>query len=165
VVAADLQERLAVSGYTVRRDLDEMADAGIVQRVHGGALARSPVSRTYAGRSRQERPGKRQVATSAARLFAPGETAILDGGSTALALVAELPEDHEGTVVTHSLSTGYFEEAEVRRVLDGAHAPRDRARDPRRTARHVRRAGHRSCQRLTKSYDAFSNFPRMRELN
>ena len=48
VVATELQDELGVSAYTVRRDLDELADAGRLQRVHGGALAlaRSAVATT-----------------------------------------------------------------------------------------------------------------------
>jgi DeoR/GlpR family transcriptional regulator of sugar metabolism len=102
IVAAELQEELGVSAYTVRRDLDELAGAGRLQRVHGGALARSPVGRTYAERGRQEVAGKRAVARAAAALVEPGQVVILDGGSTALAVADALPEDLTGTFVTHS---------------------------------------------------------------
>ena len=102
VVAAELQQVLGVSGYTIRRDLDELAQARRLQRVHGGALARSPVARTYEGRTRQGVEGKAATARAAARLFEPGMVAILDGGTTALALAEALPEDHRGTVVPHS---------------------------------------------------------------
>ena len=102
VVAAELGEWLEVSGYTIRRDLDELAEAGEIQRVHGGALARSPVARTYAGRREQEGPGKRATARAAATLFEDGQIAIVDGGSTALELVRALPPELTGTVITHS---------------------------------------------------------------
>jgi DeoR/GlpR family transcriptional regulator of sugar metabolism len=102
VVATDLQERLGVSGYTVRRDLDELADARHLQRVHGGALARSTVAPTYAERREQSLPGKAAVAAAAATLLEPGQTAIVDGGSTALALVDAIPAGHTGTFITHS---------------------------------------------------------------
>ena len=102
VVATDLQRTLGVSGYTIRRDLDELAEHRHLQRVHGGALARSPVATTYEERSRQSVEGKRAVADAAARLLKPGETVIIDGGSTALALVDAIPPDHRGTFITHS---------------------------------------------------------------
>jgi DeoR/GlpR family transcriptional regulator of sugar metabolism len=102
VVATELQDELGVSAYTVRRDLDELADAGRLQRVHGGALAKSPVAKDYAGRRTQEMAGKREVARAALGLLVPGQVAILDGGSTALALAHEIPAGYEGTVVTHS---------------------------------------------------------------
>ncbi|GER90339.1 hypothetical protein KDW_45010 [Dictyobacter vulcani] len=38
ILATDLVVQLKVSEDTVRRDLNELAEAGILQRVHGGAL-------------------------------------------------------------------------------------------------------------------------------
>jgi DeoR/GlpR family transcriptional regulator of sugar metabolism len=102
VVATDLQQALGVSGYTVRRDLDELSEDRRLQRVHGGALARSPVAATYEDRRTQSVEGKAAVARAAASLLEPGQTVILDGGSTALALVDAMPDGHTGTVVTHS---------------------------------------------------------------
>jgi DeoR/GlpR family transcriptional regulator of sugar metabolism len=102
VLAAELPERLGVSGYTVRRDLEELAGGGYLRRVHGGAVPRSPVGATYAEREGQSVEGKRAVARAAATLLAPGEVAIVDGGTTALALVEEIPASHRGTFVTHS---------------------------------------------------------------
>jgi len=102
VVATDLQQALGVSGYTIRRDLDELAESRHLQRVHGGALARSPVAPTYEGRQSQSVPGKRAVARAAATLLEPGQTVIVDGGSTALQLVEAIPAGHSGTFITHS---------------------------------------------------------------
>jgi DeoR/GlpR family transcriptional regulator of sugar metabolism len=102
IVAAELPARLDVSGYTVRRDLEELADAGLLRRVHGGAVPRSPVAATYAEREEQSVEGKRAVARAAATLLEPGQVAIVDGGTTALALVEAIPEAHRGTFVTHS---------------------------------------------------------------
>jgi DeoR/GlpR family transcriptional regulator of sugar metabolism len=102
VVANDLQQSLGVSGYTIRRDLDELAESHHLQRVHGGALARSPVAATYEGRQGQSVPGKVAVARAAATLLEPGQTVIVDGGSTALHLVEAIPAGHTGTFVTHS---------------------------------------------------------------
>jgi len=102
VVATDLQRELGVSGYTIRRDLDELADARRLQRVHGGALARSQVAPTYAERGEQSVDGKIAVARAAATLLQPGQTVIVDGGSTALHFVEAIPRDYAGTFVTHS---------------------------------------------------------------
>jgi DeoR/GlpR family transcriptional regulator of sugar metabolism len=99
LIAADLPGRLRVSGHTVRRVLEELAEAGALRRVHGGAVPRSPVAATYAQRAEQSVPGKQAVARAAASLLRPGEVAILDGGTTALALAELLPR---ATVVTHS---------------------------------------------------------------
>jgi len=98
-VATELSERLGVSDYTVRRDLDELAETGRITRVHGGALSMTPTS--YQQRQVHALPGKIATANVAARLLKPGQTVILDGGSTAL----HLAEHIRGcTVITHSPS-------------------------------------------------------------
>lgn len=102
VVAAELQRELEVSGFTIRRDLDELAQEGRLVRVHGGALARSGVPRTYDDRQRQGVPGKIATARAAASLLEPDQVVLLDGGSTALHLVDAIPGTHRGTFVTHS---------------------------------------------------------------
>ncbi len=102
LVAAELPGVLGVSGHTIRRDLDELADTRSLQRVHGGALARSPVASTYEGRQIQAVDGKIATARAAATLLEPGQVVILDGGSTALHLVDAIPPGHTGTFVTHS---------------------------------------------------------------
>jgi DeoR/GlpR family transcriptional regulator of sugar metabolism len=102
VVATKLPGVLGVSGYTVRRDLEELAATGRLQRVHGGALARSTVPRTYEARRVEAVAGKIATARAAATLLEPDQVAILDGGSTALHLVDAIPIGHTGTFVTHS---------------------------------------------------------------
>jgi DeoR/GlpR family transcriptional regulator of sugar metabolism len=102
LVASELPTQIGVSGHTVRRDLAELSELGALQRVHGGAVARSPVAGSYAGRERQQVAGKQAVARAAASLFAQDAIAIVDGGTTALALVEALPETQRGTVITHS---------------------------------------------------------------
>jgi DeoR/GlpR family transcriptional regulator of sugar metabolism len=58
------------------------------------------VATTYEGRSEQALPGKLATAKAAAALMRAGDVAIVDGGSTALALAEEIAVD--GTFITHS---------------------------------------------------------------
>jgi DeoR/GlpR family transcriptional regulator of sugar metabolism len=102
LVAKDLAAELGVSEDSVRRDLRELAAAGLCQRVYGGALPVSPAIADHAERERVEPASKQRVAAVAARLVLPGSTAILDGGTTVLAVVRALPLDLAATVVTHS---------------------------------------------------------------
>jgi DeoR/GlpR family transcriptional regulator of sugar metabolism len=102
VVAKDVAAELGVSEDSVRRDLREMAAAGLCQRVYGGALPASPATADYPARRRVEVDSKRRVAAAAAALIKPGDTAILDGGTTALAVTEALPLDLRATIVTHS---------------------------------------------------------------
>ncbi len=102
VLAADLITRLNVSEDTIRRDLNELAEAGILQRVHGGALPRSP-SLPYEQRVRETDAAKRAIAETAARLIHEGQVVFMDSGSTVLEVVAYLPTSLRATIVTNSL--------------------------------------------------------------
>jgi DeoR/GlpR family transcriptional regulator of sugar metabolism len=103
LLASDLSKRLGVSEDTVRRDLRELDKAGLLQRVHGGALPRSPTSLHYAEREKESTDAKRRIGAAAARLLRSGEVVVLDGGTTPLAVAEHLPADLALTVVTHSL--------------------------------------------------------------
>ncbi|MGK5551346.1 DeoR/GlpR family DNA-binding transcription regulator [Actinomadura kijaniata] len=102
IIAKDLAAELGLSEDSIRRDLRDLAAAGLCQRVYGGALPASPAVADYAARESVEVSGKRRVAAAAAALVEPGSTVILDGGTTAHAVVQALPPDLRATVVTHS---------------------------------------------------------------
>ena len=121
LVAKDLAVELAVSEDSVRRDLRELAAAGLVQRVYGGAVPVSPAVADYATRQEVEPASKGRVAATAAALVTPGSTAILDGGTTTLAVTRALPLDLEATVVTHSptIAVALADHAGVEVVLLG----------------------------------------------
>ncbi|MEV0230803.1 DeoR/GlpR family DNA-binding transcription regulator [Nonomuraea sp. NPDC050786] len=102
IIAKDLAVELGMSEDSIRRDLRELAAAGLCQRVYGGALPVSPAIADYATREHVEVTGKQRVAAAAAALIEPGSTVILDGGTTALAVVRALPLDLRAAVITHS---------------------------------------------------------------
>jgi len=102
VIAKDVAAELGLSEDSVRRDLREMAAAGLCQRVYGGAVPASPAVADYATRQGVAVDSKARVAAAAASLIEPGNTVILDGGTTALAVAHALPRDLDATIVTHS---------------------------------------------------------------
>jgi DeoR/GlpR family transcriptional regulator of sugar metabolism len=102
IIAKDLAAELGISEDSIRRDLRDLAAAGLCQRVYGGALPPSPAIADYATRQHVAVSGKQRVAAAAAALVQPGTTVILDGGTTTLAVVHALPVDLRATVVTHS---------------------------------------------------------------
>jgi DeoR/GlpR family transcriptional regulator of sugar metabolism/transposase len=106
LVARDLAAELGLSEDSVRRDLRELAAAGLCQRVYGGALPVTPgLVATQASRYEIAPDSKRRVAVRAAALITPGSTVILGGGTTADEVVAALPADLEATIITPSATT------------------------------------------------------------
>ncbi len=85
---ADIARLSGASDATVRRDLAGLAAEGLVERVHGGAVARAGGAAEV---PLEERAGiaaekKRRIARRAAALCADGDTIMVDGGSTTLQL-------------------------------------------------------------------------------
>ena len=104
LVAKVLSEQFDVSEDTIRRDLRELAQAGLLQRVHGGALPASPAVADFSVRRSIESTAKSAIAKVAAQMIKPGQIVILDGGTTAVQVARQLPHDLRATVVTHSPS-------------------------------------------------------------
>ncbi|MEV7416895.1 DeoR/GlpR family DNA-binding transcription regulator [Streptomyces sp. NPDC089919] len=100
-----LAEEFQVTAETVRRDLKALDRAGLVRRVHGGAL---PAGRLDFEPDLAEREGtaadqKDRIARAALAELPDGGSVILDAGSTVGRLAALIPLDLTLTVVTHAL--------------------------------------------------------------
>jgi len=102
VIAKDVSQTMGVSEDTIRRDLREMAQEGLLQRVHGGALPASPALADFAGRELITPDGKVAIGRAAARMIRPGQVVMLDGGTTARQVARHIPLDMQATIVTHS---------------------------------------------------------------
>jgi DeoR/GlpR family transcriptional regulator of sugar metabolism len=102
VVAKTLSQELGLSEDTIRRDLRELAQEGLLQRVHGGALPASPAIVNFAGREQIFVESKISIGRAAAQLVKNGQTVILDGGTTSVQIARHLPRNLQATVVTHS---------------------------------------------------------------
>lgn len=102
IIAKAISEELGLSEDTIRRDLRELAQAGQLQRVHGGALPASPAIRDFQGRTKLAPDAKIAIARAAAQMIRPGQVVILDGGTTTQQLARHLPPDLAATIVTHS---------------------------------------------------------------
>ena len=108
VSVTEVAERFGVTTETVRRDLALLERAGVVRRVHGGAVpagAALTLVETALGERRGTRiEAKRAIAAAAVDLL-PGMdgSVILDGGSTTAALADALPPDRRLYVATNSV--------------------------------------------------------------
>ncbi len=101
----ELSQALGVSQATVRRDLDELASAGRLRRVHGGAVAidERPSEAVFDVKVAEASQEKARIAARAVELLAPDDTVYLDSGSTVLEAARLLRGWTRLTVVTNSL--------------------------------------------------------------
>ncbi|MFJ8582835.1 DeoR/GlpR family DNA-binding transcription regulator [Micromonospora sp. NPDC093277] len=106
VRVSHLVSRFGVSDMTIRRDLEVLAERGLVDKVHGGATLAGPGSADepgFAAKSIRQQAEKRAVAERAARLVEPGMAIALSAGTTTATLAARLSEVRDLTVVTNSI--------------------------------------------------------------
>jgi DeoR/GlpR family transcriptional regulator of sugar metabolism len=106
VRVSELTELLAVSEMTIRRDLDALASAGLLEKVHGGATIRGGLSAEEQGfeaKSHRQLKEKEAIARAAARLVEPGQSIGLTAGTTTWRLAHHLAQVPDLTVVTNSI--------------------------------------------------------------
>jgi DeoR/GlpR family transcriptional regulator of sugar metabolism len=105
VEVSELSDAFAVSEVTVRHDLTELAQQGLVARVRGGvrALPRAQSELPFDARLRLRAAEKRAMARLAATLVADGESVALDSSTSAYYLALELRRKRELVVVTNGL--------------------------------------------------------------
>jgi DeoR family transcriptional regulator, fructose operon transcriptional repressor len=107
VAVTALAEEFGVTTETVRRDLAVLERAGMLRRVHGGAVPAGAL--TYVETALSERHGtrgeqKRKIAAAALdQLPGADGSLLLDGGSSTAALAELLPADRRLFVATHSV--------------------------------------------------------------
>jgi len=107
VSVVDLLDLLGASEATIRRDINALAERGEVKRIRGGAEAVRPrhqphlVGMPFAMNQDVSVPQKRAIARAAAALIAPGESIIINGGTTTYALV-EFLENSDLDILTNS---------------------------------------------------------------
>ena len=103
----ELADRFTVTTETVRRDLSTLERAGIVRRVHGGAIpaaALSVLESAVHERDRAQAYQKDRVAHAAlAYLPVNGGTVLLDAGTTTARIAGLLPLDANYTVFTNAV--------------------------------------------------------------
>lgn len=100
-----LAQHFGVTPSTIRRDLSFLADEGRLARTYGGAISIVAHSETTVNKRLGEAaPAKRAIARWAASCVNPGESLLLDGGTTVGALARELRLFDNLTVSTTSLT-------------------------------------------------------------
>ncbi|MCM3778847.1 DeoR/GlpR family DNA-binding transcription regulator [Microbacterium hydrocarbonoxydans] len=126
IVAKDVARDLSLSEDSIRRDLREMAEAGELVRVYGGALPVPAADRPVEERLRLASASKERVARRAVQLITPASTVVLDAGTTTLAMARMMPAGADLTVITPSpaVALAVAEHSDARVVLIGGELSR-----------------------------------------
>ena len=103
VLTLSLSQQLEVSEDTVRRDLKELADAGRVKKVHGGAILASANPFDFRERQVYAKGQKQAIGLAALSHIRKGQVIFMDGGTTNLEVARILPDELDLTVFTNSL--------------------------------------------------------------
>jgi DeoR family fructose operon transcriptional repressor len=122
-----LAVELQVSQSTVRRDVDLLEQSGLVERTHGGVVwvgekQTNGSARPYAfdQRMNYRREAKLRIAQAASQLVRPGQTVLVDGGTSTFYLARELA-GRSVQLVTNSLPIGnlFLNDDSVELLLTG----------------------------------------------
>ncbi|MDI9868784.1 MULTISPECIES: DeoR/GlpR family DNA-binding transcription regulator [Flectobacillus] len=103
VSSVELSEILNVSDDTIRRDLNELAENGLLKKVHGGAVPRSAHPYKLKERIKVAHEEKMVLAQKAQAYFHDGQVILLDNGSTNMEVARMMSPDLKATVFTNSL--------------------------------------------------------------
>ena len=121
---ARLCEHFGVSSATVRNDLRDLANAGLLIRTHGGAIAKSQTAFELQTKQKvdQNLEAKAGIAAEANELIEDGDTIIIDSGTTTLELSKLLKSRRNLTVITNDLNTALIlEESESIKAVSYTH--------------------------------------------
>ena len=118
----ELALKFDVTSQTIRKDLNDLCELGVLHRVHGGAVYPSSTS-NYAYLSRREiaTAAKSSIATMTASLI-PNDSSLIMNIGTTTELVAEALKNHEGLmVVTNNLNVAFIlaDAPEIEVVITG----------------------------------------------
>ncbi|MGG7564566.1 DeoR/GlpR family DNA-binding transcription regulator [Rhodovulum sp. DZ06] len=105
VTVEDLAERFDVTAQTIRRDLGELAEAGRLERVHGGAILRSTIANIgYEDRRDLNGLAKGAIAAACARAIPENASLFLNIGTSTEAVARALLTHPGLLVVTNNMN-------------------------------------------------------------
>lgn len=103
VLSVDLCNEIAVSEDTIRRDLQELSEAGKLIKVHGGALSMAFNEVQFKAVHVYSQSHKRIIVNKALQLIKSDMFVLTSGGTTILELIRTLPPQLNLTIMTGSI--------------------------------------------------------------
>ena len=100
----ELAQRLKCTEMTIRRNLDQLQEKGLIRREHGYAYLLKPARSTdYYVEINENADEKRAIAREALQMISPGMSICLDSGTTIQQMVEMIPNDFPLSVITPSI--------------------------------------------------------------
>lgn len=118
IKVSDLSNDLGVTEMTIRRDLEDLEQLGLLQRVHGGARSIDFFpSKEFSHdlKKTQNIEEKNQIALKISKLISNGDIIFMGTGST-IEMVAEYIKDKKFKLVTNSLEL--FNKIKIYETID-----------------------------------------------
>ncbi|HET7579960.1 MAG TPA: DeoR/GlpR family DNA-binding transcription regulator [Bacillales bacterium] len=124
ITVKELSSKMNVSEATLRTDLNQMEEQGLLKRTHGGAMLNDFVESetSFSVREKKHKDEKIKIAEKAAEWITYGQCILLDASSTALELARILKKQNlRLTVVTSGIYTALElrENPEITTILLG----------------------------------------------
>ncbi len=107
VQVRDLCTQFSTSEITIRRDLQEMEQRGLLRRFHGGARAKQQTQEmVYFEDKRTARKYEKDlIADALVEMIAPGSTLFLNAGTTTLAVMSRIRDYNIRVITNNAMST------------------------------------------------------------
>lgn len=90
IIASELSVRLEVSEDTIRRDIKELDQRGLLKKVHSGAVKNGPLKEDFDARIDLNLEEKIRLAKKGAELIKPGSVILIDDGTTNYQVIKQL---------------------------------------------------------------------------
>jgi DeoR family transcriptional regulator of aga operon len=111
VTVERLAERFETSPATIRRELSDLEGAGLLRRIHGGAIQVEPMLyepfrllSSFAAQGQMQVAEKRRIGLAAAEMIKDGEIVALSAGTTTTQVGRSIHDRKGVTVVTNAIN-------------------------------------------------------------
>ena len=154
-----LSKELGVSAMTIRRDIADLADKGLLKRVHGGAVSTSTLlsEPLFSVKSQMDIGLKDAIAQEAVKYVAPGDVIAIGGGTTAYVFAQHLLESQQSsgiTILTNSIPVAELCRRSNRKTWKSS-SPAASPRAPTRSSGRSQQSGRLAARQYRISGHAF----------
>jgi DeoR/GlpR family transcriptional regulator of sugar metabolism len=104
IKVAEMSRIFGISEVTIRLDLTELENRGLLERVHGGAMVtgKAYYNMSLNEREKTNKEEKQRIALTAASLIQDGDAVLINSGTTSLYTVRQIKNKKNITILTNS---------------------------------------------------------------